>query len=128
LNKSKNGVLSKTELENGLIHCKIEITNDQLEELFERIDDNNSGGIDYSEFVAASLNRELLLQKSKIESCFRLFDRDFSGTIELSEFKKKFAKGGMTEDEWMHIIKEVDLDGDGTIDLIEFTKVLKTII
>ena len=120
LNESRNGILSKKELRNGMNFLNIQLSSDELDDLFKRIDDNESGGIDYSEFVAASLDRNMLLQQSKIQSCFRLFDRDLSGKIDLKEFKQKFKNGGMTEKEWKEAIHEVDVDGDGEIDLFEF--------
>lgn len=38
------------------------------------VDNNNSGSIDYSEFLVAALNEEKLLSKARIESAFKMFD------------------------------------------------------
>ena len=101
----------------------------EIEMLFKNLDDNGSGGIDYTEFIAASLNREVLLNDKKISACFSLFDRDKSGKISLVEFKNKFQKsGGINDTSWEKILNEADTNGDGEIDFEEFKVLLKKMI
>jgi Ca2+-binding EF-hand superfamily protein len=45
--------------------------------MINTLDNNQSGAIDYTEFVAAAIDREKLLSKQRIEACFRLFDKVF---------------------------------------------------
>jgi calcium-dependent protein kinase len=53
----------------------------------ELVDSDNSGFIDYSEFVIATINREKLLSKEKLETAFKMFDKDDSGSISIQELK-----------------------------------------
>ena len=46
-----------------------------VDKIFEEVDSNRSGKVDFSEFVVAALNREKLLSKQKIESAFKMFDK-----------------------------------------------------
>lgn len=58
---------------------------EEIDALIGKLDSNQSGFIDYTEFVAAAIDREKLLTKQRIEACFKLFDKDNSGTISKGE-------------------------------------------
>lgn len=53
--------------------------------IFDRIDLNGDGEIDYSEFLAAAINKESLLDEERLISAFKSFDQDGSGTISATE-------------------------------------------
>jgi len=129
LDKNHDGILTKEELREGLKGNEKLMNEAELEQLFLKLDDNKSGGIDYTEFVAASLNREQAFSDQKISACFKLFDRDRSGKISILEFKNKFQKsGGINDQDWMEILNEADKNGDGEIDFEEFKELLKKMI
>jgi calmodulin len=56
--------------------------------------------------------------EAEMKSAFEVFDMDGSGTISLEELRKVMKSFGeiLTEDELDSMIKEVDKNGDGTID------------
>ena len=84
-------------------------------------DTDGSGYIDYSEFVAATMNTQTLLSKEKLEMCFKMFDKDGSGKISMDELKEIFGKSKNKDDPLIEqLIKEADVSGDGEIDLKEF--------
>ena len=39
------------------------------------VDKNNSRSIDYTEFVVATMNRENMLSKQKLDTAFKMFDK-----------------------------------------------------
>jgi calcium-dependent protein kinase len=45
------------------------------------VDTNNSGKIDFTEFIVAATSEEKLLNMSRLESAFGYFDIDRSGFI-----------------------------------------------
>ena len=47
----------------------------EVDNIMKIVDTNNSGEIDYSEFVTASINRQKLLSKDKLELVFKMFDK-----------------------------------------------------
>lgn len=47
----------------------------EVENIMKMVDTNNSGEIDYSEFVTASINRQKLLSKNKLDIVFKMFDK-----------------------------------------------------
>jgi calcium-dependent protein kinase len=92
----------------------------------DKLDFNNNGTIDYSEFLIAHLNVNKLLTDDKLMEVFNLFDYDNSGSITAKEIKKVLGSGKGVGDniiddcEWEKIIDEVDEDGNGEISFSEF--------
>ena len=70
-----DGQLTKEEINEGFAKKKLQFSEDELQCLFDKLDSNQSGAIDYTEFVVASIDREKLLTRNRIEACFRLFDK-----------------------------------------------------
>jgi len=52
------------------------------------VDADNSGYIDYSEFVMAASKREFLLDRDNLELTFQIFDQDGNGKIDARELKE----------------------------------------
>ena len=86
----------------------------------EQADTDRSGFIDYTEFLAASIDRSKLLRRENIEAAFKAFDRDGSGTITSDEIRTVLGSHNVTSEVWDNILSEVDQDGNGEIDLSEF--------
>ena len=87
----------------------------------QKVDKNETGFIDYSEFLAASLDENRILSTQNLQNTFKLFDRDGSGTITAAELNYVLGDEEMTNSPvWNEIIKEADTNGDGAIDINEF--------
>lgn len=88
LDKNGDGKLSKEEVRDGyLAHYGKLISDDEVDKMFSAVDTDNSGYIDYTEFVVASINEKKLLSHDKLKAAFRIFDKDHSGSITPSEIK-----------------------------------------
>jgi calcium-dependent protein kinase len=128
LDTDGSGTLSRQELIEGFHNLYVEEIDDieaEVDKIMHQVDTDGSGEIDYSEFVAASMNRSKLLSKERLEAAFKTFDIDGSGTISADELKAILGKHHAYEDEiWQEIIKEVDQNGDGVIDLREFSEMM----
>lgn len=46
----------------------------EVEKIFEKMDVENTGFLDYSEFIVATMNRQQLLSKENLEATFSTFD------------------------------------------------------
>ena len=101
-----DGMLTLEELKNA-INQNPEVHVMNIEQIFKTIDTDNSGVINYTEFLAASIDKRIYLQEDKLRDAFKLFDEDKSGT----EMTKLFEK--------------YDLNGDGEIDFEEFLNMMK---
>ena len=54
-----------------------------------------------------------------------MFDDDGNGYIEIDEFRSAMSGLNISHQEWMEIISEFDIDGDGKISFMEFTEMFK---
>ena len=62
--------------------------------MFRSVDSDNSGFIDYSEFVVAAMNEKQLTSNDKLQAAFKMFDKDGSGVISADEIKEVLGFGG----------------------------------
>jgi len=127
LDKNGDGKLSKDEVKDGyMAHYGKLISDDEVDRMFEAVDTDNSGYIDYTEFVVASINEKKLLSHDKLKSAFKIFDKDNSGNITASEIKTVLQADSSIPNEIIDmIIKQVDANGDGEISLEEFIAIMK---
>jgi len=61
---------------------------DEVEKIFNNVDTDGSGKIEYSEWIIATINKENLCTPEKLEIAFSIFDKDKSGTICAAEVKE----------------------------------------
>ena len=127
IDKNGDGKLSKEEILDGYDQFfgknmdKVEI-----EKMFDSVDLDRSGFIDYSEFVVAAMNEKNLLTNEKLQSAFKMFDKDGSGFISSEEIKEILGFGKTLSEEAVNdIIKQVDENGDGQISFEEFSTMMK---
>ena len=128
LDKNGDGKLSFEELlEAYKLNMSGDIALEEVEKIMKQVDINNSGFIDYSEFLIASAKKEVLLSKNNLENAFLMFDTDSSGKINASELRDMLSTGG-DDPVWSELIKEVDKNGDGEIDILEFKDFMMKLI
>lgn len=53
--------------------------------MFDLVDSDHSGFIDYSEFVVAAISDKALTSPEKLQLAFKMFDKDGSGVISANE-------------------------------------------
>jgi calcium-dependent protein kinase len=96
--------------------------------IFNEIDFNNDGSINFSEFLTVNFKKEKLLSEDTLEKTFHLFDIDGNGFITLDELKESMPIEITSKMEWSDLIEEVDKDGDGQISLDEFKEMMRKLI
>lgn len=88
-------------------------------------DSNINGSIDFSEFIAATVDRRNLLQDAKLKVAFDMYCKDGCGFIRLDEIQVALGVGAKIEEGvWKQIIDEIDHGKDGKISLDEFKKMM----
>ncbi len=65
--------------------------------LMNQIDVNNSGFIDYTEWVMATINKHAMLTKQKIQTAFKIIDKDGSGTLSMQELKDNLGGNNISD-------------------------------
>ncbi|CAN6481527.1 unnamed protein product [Victoria cruziana] len=87
-------------------------------------DIDNSGSIDYGEFIAATVHLNKLEREEHLIAAFSYFDKDGSGYITIDELQQACSEHNMTDVYLDDIIREVDQDNDGRIDYNEFVAMM----
>ena len=106
-----------------------EVAQVETAKIFKLVDVDNSGEIDFSEFVTATVNRGALLREDKLKQAFRFYDKDDSGSISIDEIKSVLGVGKAIDDNvWQQVVNEVDQDGNGEVDFDEFKAMMKKLL
>lgn len=71
---------------------------------------DNSGTIDYGEFIAATIHLNKLDREEHLMAAFQYFDKDGSGYITVDELQQACADHNITDVFFEDIIREVDQD------------------
>jgi len=130
MDKNSNGRLTYEELKIGMnkFFEGINLQEAELLEMIKSIDKDDSGFIEYHEFLLAFLDKEMLLTEKNLINAFHHFDKDKSGNIGIKEFKVLM---GLIQDneEITNILKQIiklhKLDGDREISFEEFKSIMK---
>jgi calcium-dependent protein kinase len=121
-----DGKLQKAEIKQGYAEFfGRQLTDDEIDEMFAKVDADGSGEIEYSEFVVATLNEKNLLSNNKLQTAFKMFDKDGGGSISIDEIKQVLSFGQTLEESVVQqIIQQVDANGDGEISYDEFAQMM----
>ena len=124
-NLKKDGQISYDELKKGLkeLNCQ-RITDEELCELFKSIDVDKNGKIDYTEFLAATMQKKMYLKEERLFEAFCNFDLDGCGKITKKELMSVLKAEPNQESEFENIIKSIDKNGEGSINYKEFLEMM----
>lgn len=129
MDKNSDGFLTQAEVKEGLKTSGFKKIPADLQQLLESVDADGSGKIDYTEFLAASLERRVYLKKDACWAAFRVFDRNGDGQISMEELKMVLKDDNMqsvaTAQHLQQMMSEVDLNGNGSIDFEEFMQMMQ---
>lgn len=115
LDVDKDGRLSRSELTAGLAQHKLG-SQEIVDHIMEMCDADNSGTIEFTEFLMGAMNWDHIEQKT-LEAAFGAFDLDKDGRISANELKFLLEdEDEDTEDYiWDDLLREGDTDRDGTV-------------
>jgi len=130
LDQNKDGILTAAELQEGIANAGLGDIQEDLKQILAEVDSDGSGSIDYTEFLAAALDRRMYIQEDICWAAFRVFDKNGDGTISPDELEQvlgtpdvKHAVGSNTIKKLM---AEIDINGDGSIDFAEFMAMMRS--
>ena len=123
----QNGLISPDEFN---VIFKQAVGNDQIPlqstaMLFDMLDTNGNGQIEFSEFKAAMIKTTFYLQENQLRKAFGFFDKDKSGYITHNELCTVFETfedlfGMFSANDYAMLISQVDSNQDGKISFSEF--------
>ncbi|KAJ0966349.1 hypothetical protein J5N97_027487 [Dioscorea zingiberensis] len=95
-----------------------------LSDFMDKADIDNSGTIDYGEFIAATMHFNKVEREDNLFAAFSYFDKDGSGYITQDELQQACEDFGLGDVRIEEIIREIDQDNDGRIDYNEFVAMM----
>lgn len=131
MDQNGDGTLTVSELVNGMKSMEIDMPKD-LDKILQGIDSDGSGVIDYTEFLAATLDKKLYNQEQVVWNAFKKFDLDGSGTIDKEELEKVLGSEEIVDvmhvqgekSKLLEIFATIDKNNDGMIDFNEFFEMM----
>jgi calcium-dependent protein kinase len=125
LDQNSDGVLSIEEIKKGIEEYKFGDKGENITKLFEEMDVDKNGLINYTEFISALMDYEKIKENQLLE-CFNSYDADDSGKISFKEFCDMIKPQSEEEKkELKELYSKFDTDGDGEISLKEFKEGFK---
>jgi len=131
LDANRDGVLTTEELREGLARAGFAEDCLDVHCMLAMADVNGNGKIDYSEFLAATLDRHHHLSDDALLAAFCIFDRDGSGRITEQELRRVLCSCSCATEDCcrpaiLQLLSDVDLSGDGLIDFEEFKRMMQS--
>jgi len=123
LDSNGDGLVTPSELRRGLQQAGIRIPRPDLEEIVDSIDCDGSGEIDYTEFLAATLEKQQYMEEGVCWNAFNIFDLDHDGKISCKELKQVLDKTSTRSA--AELVSQVDKNNDGGIDFSEFMLMMR---
>ena len=107
-------------------HDHVDVPDEEIDEIIAELDYNKNGKINFTDFIAATVDIRKLLTPEKLEAIFKTFDVDSSGIITPAQVGDAFSKFGreISQAELMEMFKEHDTDGEAGLSLLEFKQMM----
>ena len=84
-------------------------------DLFDKIDSDQSGYIEYTEFITACVNIQSFFNEQNLVSAFKAIDIDGDGHVSLSELKTFFKNSPQLKKFCEGILNKADTDKDNKV-------------
>jgi calcium-dependent protein kinase len=123
VNTNGDGKLQKNELKNTLLNFVSEEYLINFDNIFNLLDGDNHGYIEYDEFLRAALDKKTILTEDNIKYAFNFFDKENNGFITKEEIKLFFLNH-IDQILFNQIFDEIDTNKDGKIDFQEFKNMM----
>jgi len=125
LDANGDGCLTIDEMRDAAVRAGVgEIPHD-FEELLDAADLDGSGRIDYTEFLASTLDQRNYLSKGVVECAFATFDASGKGRISRKELAKIMGVSIQDHAAIEELLREVDKDGDGMVNFDDFLAMMQ---
>ncbi|CAL0310020.1 unnamed protein product [Lupinus luteus] len=125
IDTDNTGQITFEKLKIGLKMFGANLTESEIYDLMQAADVDNSGTIDYGEFLAATLHLNKVDREDHLVAAFSYFDKDGSGYITQDELQQACEEFGMENIHSEEMIIEADQNNDGRIDYNEFVAMMQ---
>lgn len=125
---NKNGEISKEEMiraydDNTEVFESFNIDRSKVGLLFDKMDLDGSGSLDFLEFIVAIKNIATEITRNSLKTAFRRLSNE-EGYLDIKSLSLALGTK-LPEYEWVLVTRKYDKDGNGKIDFEEFTNIFK---
>merc|ERR1719169_146496 len=122
MDKDGDGTLTIVEVKKGLEQAGLSQLTAEMEKTMRELDTDGSGKIDYSEFLAATMDRKVYMQYDVVWQVYKQFDVGHTGKISRDDLAviltggelKRFEEAlGAAKHEIEEIMQQYDKDNSG---------------
>lgn len=135
LDTNRDGVLTLSEVKEGFVKM-FGAEDSELEKMFEQLDLDSNGTLDYTEFCAAGIGERMISQEEALWAAFKGFDKDGSGKLSIEEVRdaltvgdsadiQKQWKKGVCDEVASNVMTIFDKDGSGSIEFEEWLLLMR---
>ena len=121
LDRNGDGQLTKAELLEGYTRVFGSEQDCEVDRVLSEVSASNSGVLDYTQFLAATLDSLKVVTEQNLVTAFQLFDKNGDGRISVQELQE--VLGVADKKLWSRVVQEFDSNHDGFIDFEEFKRI-----
>ena len=127
LDINKDGQLTYSEIKQAFkkIFPDNYITEEKMNIILEKLDEDNDGVISYEEFLRVTINEKILLEKNNLRLAFDKFDLNKDGKLSKDELLNVLDKGA--SDYVDDLLNLIDKNKDGYISFDEFCHLMNKV-
>jgi len=126
IDHSGQGSITISEFNEFLHNYQIEHSSNEIKELFAGIDLNNTGTIEYYEFIAGAVDRQQLLTERNLKKCFDYFDVGKNGEITIENLNAIFVR--VDPAVFQKFLAGCQLTEKGGINSQEFSRIMRLMV
>ena len=103
-------------------NTNLSLSSNQIKTIIQNVDYDGNGKINYSEFLAATVQLRSVLTEEKLYALFKHFDTDNSEFITPDNIREAFKQNGreLSVKQTKQILRDHDAIGDGQLNFDEF--------
>ena len=128
LDVDNSGTLELSEIREAF--NELNMSEEEVNQIFKRIDFNHDGEINYSEFLAVTIDRRKAITESNLTFAFHHFDVGNTGYITEQDLEECFRREGkhLTHEELQAMLAQVTTETPGRITYSEFRSFMQEIL
>ena len=127
--ENNDGAISFENFYNGLLKISSkDLKKEDVQKIFNNIDTDNSGKIEYTEFIASCIKESLYLDKNRLKEIFEAIDKNKTGKITQDDIISVLKLGPNSTQKLEVYSNKLFKDNDGKIDFEQFIKMISLII
>jgi len=127
-NGNKKYLINKDNFAKTIKEVSKNYTDEEIDNLFNKLDENKSGILEYEELVRGFSDREKLLNQKNMKEAFNFFDKDKNGKINWDEISKVVFQNKKMSSTYMNqFLEEIEQKNgkDVNITFDDFCKIIK---